>query len=273
MSIYKSELGKKEIESYYNKLLESLVVEYEQINVNTSFGDTSIIKSGVNDGKPVILLHGSGINSSMWVSDINELSKSYKVYAVDILGECGKSSETLLQYKNNDYSEWLEEVIVSLGLETVSLIGASLGGWISLKYAINYPDKVSKLVLLAPAGIGNQNPKFLAYALFYMLINRRRSLFNKINGIQLPEEILNYQILINKHFRPRQEVLPIFTDQELGKIKCETNIYVGKKDIILKSEETVKRSSVIKSVKIQEFENLGHSLVNMTSEIIKDLKR
>ncbi len=273
MSIYKSEVGKKEIDDYYNKLLESLEVEYEFVNINTSFGNTSVIRSGVKGGKPVILLHGGGINSSIWVSDINRLAKTYEVFAVDILGECGKSSETLLSYKGNDYAEWLEEIRVNLGLENINIIGASLGGWIGLKYAITYPTIVNKLILLAPAGIGSQNPKFLVFALFYMLINRRKSLFNKINGVELPKEILDYQIMINKYFISRKEVLPVFSREDLEKIECATKIYVGKKDIILKSDETVEGSKFIKNVDIEVFEDLGHSLVNMTDRILVDLEK
>ncbi len=273
MSIYKSETGKIEIQKYYSKLLESLVVEYKEINIETSYGNTFIIESGVDGGIPIILLHGSGINSSMWVSDINELSKKYKVYAVDILGECGRSSEKYLSYKNQDYADWLDEVRSKLGIETVNIIGASLGSWIGLKYSIHYPLQVNKLILLAPAGIGKQNPKFLMYALFYMLINKRRSLFNKINGVEIPSEMLDYQILINKYFISRKEVLPVFSDEELGKLQCDTSIYVGKNDIILKSSETVNRSCAIKNVAVEEFENLGHSLVNMTSKILRDLER
>ncbi len=273
MSIYKSQAGKLEIQKYYDKLLENLEVEHEQINITTSFGNTFLIISGLDSGTPIVLLHGSGINSSMWVSDINELSKTHKVYAIDILGECGKSSETILSYKNQEYVIWLDEVFTQLGIDNVNIVGASLGGWIGLKYAINRPSKVNKLVLLAPGGVGKQNPKFLFFALFYMLINKRESLFNKINGVNMPAEILNYQMLINKYFISRKEVLPIYSDQELGMIEANTSIYLGKNDIILNSNETLERSKSIKDCKIEMFEQLGHSLVNMTNKIKEDLER
>ncbi len=91
--------------------------------------------------------------------------------------------------------------------------------------------------------------------------------------MEFPEEILNYQILISKHFNSRKEVLPVFSNEDLGKIVCKTNIYVGKKDIILKADETIKRSSLIKNVNTSVFEDLGHSLVDMTSKIIIDLEK
>ncbi len=271
MTIYKSEIGKTEINNYYDKLLESLEVDYEKLKVSTSFGNTFVIKSGVENGEKVVLLHGSGINSSMWVSDINELSKKYQAFAVDILGECGKSDETMLDYKNNDYSNWLNEVLENLGLEYVNIIGASLGGWISVKYAINNSKKVKKLVLLAPAGIGGQNPIFLPIALFYMALNKREKLFDKVNGTKMPKEIMDYQILINKYFITRKDVLPVFTEEELNKIEAKVNIYVGEKDIILNSKKTIERSKFIKNIKVESFKNLGHSLINMTDKIIKDL--
>ncbi len=271
MSIYKSELGKTEILTYYDKLLESLTVKHENINIATNYGNTFVIKCGVPDGEPVVLLHGSGINSSMWVSDINELAKTYNVYAIDILGECGRSSETLLSYKNNDYSNWLDEVLKALNINNINIIGTSLGGWISLKYVINHPSNVNKLILRAPAGIGGQNPLFLPIALFYMLLNKREVLFNKINGTKIPQEMLNYQMTINKYFNSRKDVLPLFTDDELSNIKCKTYIYVGKKDIILNSKKTLERSKHIKNLSIKMFDDLGHSLVNQTDKILENI--
>lgn len=272
MSIYKSEIGKIEIQEYYDNLLKSIETEYEILSTKTSFGNTSIIKSGIENGEPVVLLHGGGINSSMWVSDINELSKNYQVFATDILGECGKSGETLLSYKNNDYSEWLSEVFSYLKLDVINIVGASLGGWIGLKYAINYPTKVNKLILFSPAGIGGQNPKFLPIALLYMMLNKRKELFVKINGTEIPEEMINYQILINKNYNSRKDVLPVYNDSDLNKIDAKTSIYIGKNDIILNSQKTKERSKQIRNVKVEVFENLGHSLINMTKYIIKDLE-
>ncbi|WP_243145970.1 alpha/beta fold hydrolase [Clostridium chromiireducens] len=52
-----------------------------------------IIASREKSNPPLILLHGSGMNSVMWLRDIKEYSRTYRVYAIDMLGEPGKSDE------------------------------------------------------------------------------------------------------------------------------------------------------------------------------------
>ena len=103
------------------------------------------------DGRPLILLHGAGANTTMWMGDVASWSQDFRVYAVDIPGEPGESAPVRPPRVGDTYAEWLDDVLAGLSVERAAFVGNSLGGWHALDYAIRRPAKVEKLVLLAPA--------------------------------------------------------------------------------------------------------------------------
>ena len=69
---FKSKEGKEEVLKYYDFLLTKGSLEHEKIMVNTSYGETFIIAMGKKELPSLILLHGSGMNSSMWIKEMEE---------------------------------------------------------------------------------------------------------------------------------------------------------------------------------------------------------
>lgn len=272
---FKSEEGKNEILKYYESLVDKYSVSHEEIYINTNYGETFIMASGKEDLPPLILLHGSGMNSVMWINEMEKYSHKYRVYAVDIPGEPGKSNEIQLSLEGDNFANWLNDVFDALSIEKASLVGISLGAWLGAKFSIKYSQKINKLVLLCPAGIGPQKKSFIFKSIFYMLLGERGidKLYYKINGNKLiPQEMLNYQKLIAKHFNFRKEVIPLFTDNELIKLTMPIALFVGGKDIMLHSKITVKRlESLLRHANINLIHNEGHSLVNQGDEIRKFL--
>ncbi len=70
--------------------------------------------------------------------------------------------------------KWLDDVLDGLKLERAALVGVSLGGALALDYAVRRPERVDRLALLAPSGIGRQRPGFLVKAILLQLLGRRR---------------------------------------------------------------------------------------------------
>lgn len=268
---FKTEEGKKEIFKYYELLLTKGALNHEEIFVNTSYGETFIIAMGKKELPPLILLHGSGMNSAMWRQEMELYSKEYRVYAVDMPGEPGKSDENQLPFEGDDFSNWLNDVFNALSIEKASIIGISLGAWLGTKFAIKYSQKVHKLVLLCPAGIGPQKKSFIFKSLFYSLAGEKGidKLYYKINGDKLiPEIILNYQKLIAKHFNFRKVTIPIFSDDELIKLTMPVTLFVGGKDVMLHSEKTANRlKSLLNHAEINFIQEEGHSIVNQGDKI------
>lgn len=104
-------------------------------------------------GPPVVLIHGIAASSADWSRLMPLLvSAGYKAIAVDLLGHGDSTQpEDPKQYSTQLVYAALEEWIDSLGFDTpFYLIGHSLGGYMSLTYAMNHPDRVRAMVLINP---------------------------------------------------------------------------------------------------------------------------
>jgi pimeloyl-ACP methyl ester carboxylesterase len=88
----------------------------------------------------------------MWYSNIGELSRHFRTYDVDIIGQPGKSELRHPLSSSKDCAQWLLDMFCALGIAQASLIGLSLGGWLALNFALAAPDRIEHLVLLSPIG-------------------------------------------------------------------------------------------------------------------------
>jgi pimeloyl-ACP methyl ester carboxylesterase len=161
-SVFKTEAGRDKVRAYYNSVLSRL--PFGQRTVDTSFGQTFLLTAGQETNPPVILLHGSCSNSVFWLPEIMGLSESYRVYAIDIVGEAGNSAEYRPDLESDAFAFWLGEVLDTLDVKQAVIMGNSLGGWMGLKFATTFPERVAKLVLIASAGIGHVRSEFLSEA-------------------------------------------------------------------------------------------------------------
>lgn len=273
---FKSQEGKTDVLKSYDSLLERWILPNEKLYVNTRYGSTFIIATGEKQAPPLILLHGSAMNSIMWMSDVKVYSRYFRVYAVDIPGEPGKSDENQLPFEGAAFAEWLNDVYTALSIEKACLIGLSLGAWLATKFSICYPEKLDNLVLLCPAGIGKQKASFLFKAIAYGLLGEKGmdKLYKKVNGNQpIPETMLKYQKLLGKNFNYRREIIPLFSDGELERLKMPVALFVGEKDIMFHSVQTAKRlKSLLPHANINIIPEAGHALTNLADKIIAFLK-
>ncbi|KAL8091397.1 pheophytinase, chloroplastic isoform X2 [Apium graveolens] len=103
------------------------------------------------EGFPILLIHGFGASAYHWRYNIPELSKRYKVYAIDLLG-FGWSDKALVDY---DAVVWRDEIVDFLKeivKEPAVVVGNSLGGFTALLTAEALPEQVIGVALLNSAG-------------------------------------------------------------------------------------------------------------------------
>jgi len=101
------------------------------------------------DGEPLVLVHGSNTKLQAWNYQIDYFKSKIKVIAFDNRGS-GKSSRPDYNYTMEMYVEDLKHVLDHLEMnEPIHLCGISLGGMIAQKFALEYPEKIKSLILLA----------------------------------------------------------------------------------------------------------------------------
>ena len=99
------------------------------------------------EGKPLLLIHGYGAGIWVWEKQIEILSKSYRVYALDVIGH-GFSDRPKIPYTPETYIHFLKDFMDEAGIERATLIGNSMGGGIAWAMAILFPERVDRLILI-----------------------------------------------------------------------------------------------------------------------------
>ncbi|PCE64611.1 alpha/beta fold hydrolase [Sediminicola luteus] len=102
--------------------------------------------------KTLVFVHGLSSNLEAWSKNISELQNQFQCVALDLPG-FGRSSKNAPAYTPSFYAQTLLALLDHLNLEQVVLVGHSMGGQASIAFAQHYPDRLEKLVLVAPAGI------------------------------------------------------------------------------------------------------------------------
>jgi len=135
----------------YDAVLGKWPVSVESVKVPSAYGTTHVQVTGPQEGKPLVLLHGGGATSTVWFANVGALSRTHRVYAVDQMGDAGRSVHDGQPIKRPaDLMSWLDALLDGLGLDGAALVGHSYGGWLALSYALHAPARVRKLVLLDP---------------------------------------------------------------------------------------------------------------------------
>lgn len=271
-SIYKSTVGKKEIMALYDAVLARWLVAHETYTLLTRHGDTFVIASGEKSAPSLVLLHGSASNAVSWVGDVIEYSKNFRVYAVDIPGEPGKSAENRPDWSGLDFSEWLEDVLDGLKVQKTALLGISQGGWTALRFATNCPERVDKLVLLAPGGVAPTRLSFIISAVIFSMMGPWGA--NRINRIVFGKqpvhpEAVKFMNAIYTHFKPRVGKEYLFSDDELKRLNMPTLLIGGEEDALFPMKDVERRlQKNVLHLKTILIPNMGHALINLTDRIV-----
>lgn len=135
----------------YDRVLKKWPSEVTGVDFVTEYGTTRANICGPLDGPPLFLLPGAGATSSVWFANIAALAEHHRVFAVDLIGDPGRSTANGVPLRSvDDLMSWLHAVTRAAGCHTFSLAGHSYGAMIALAYAIRAPEDVRNLVLLDP---------------------------------------------------------------------------------------------------------------------------
>jgi 4,5:9,10-diseco-3-hydroxy-5,9,17-trioxoandrosta-1(10),2-diene-4-oate hydrolase len=126
----------------------------------TKFTENTVIKLHYHDageGRPLVLLHGGGPGASAWSNfgrNVPVFAKHFRVIAPDQpgFGLTDKPTEHGQYFTHS--ADALKALLDELGVDKADLLGNSLGGGTAVRFALRYPDRAGRLVLMAPGGLG-----------------------------------------------------------------------------------------------------------------------
>ncbi|MDO5699086.1 MAG: alpha/beta fold hydrolase [Dermatophilus congolensis] len=113
---------------------------------------TRCLVAGPEDAPVALLLHGTAGSLENFCANYGALAKTHRVIGIDMLG-CGYTDKPDRPYLIPDYAAHALSVMDTLGIGSASVVGISLGSWVAARMAADHPDRVERLVLVAPAGI------------------------------------------------------------------------------------------------------------------------
>jgi len=235
-SIYNNSENKELIYKLYDEKLSRWPVSYENIDVETTYGKTNIIASGDINNPAVFLIHPMGLTATVWLPNVAALSEHYRVYAVNTIGDLGKSE--LADYDNYprkgiNWSEWLEEIMAKLEINRCDVIAGSMGGWISMNFAI-HSRKVDHLVLLGPMGIKSNTLGVMSRLMGIVLFPTERNKKALTKWVLGDSQVVNDELAIYMNTAMncagRLPTPSHIKKKELKKIESKTLLVLGEHD-------------------------------------------
>lgn len=219
-----------------------------------------------------MLLHGSASNAVSWIGDIITYSQHFRVYALDIPGEPGKSAENRPTWDGPDFAEWLEDVFDGLRLQKASLLGIFQGGWTALKFATTHSERVTKLVLLAPGGVVPTRSSFILSAVVLSMLGRwgAQRINRMVCGKQpIHPDAVKFMDTIYTHFNPRIEKEHLFSDGALKCLNMPVLFIGGAQDVLFNINTAAGRmQKLAPQLKVVIIPDMGHVLINLSEQIM-----
>ncbi|WP_030376003.1 alpha/beta fold hydrolase [Streptomyces rimosus] len=277
-TIYKSASGEQQLRQRYQEALAAWPVPAEHLRIPTREGETFVVASGPKEAPPLVLLHGAGANTSMWLGDIATWSRHFRTYAVDLIGEPGLSAPSRPPLASDAYAQWLDDVLDGLEIATTAVVATSLGGWMALDHATRRPGRVTRLALLCPGGVGKQRMGLLFKALLLRPFGRRGMLRSarSATGLNTPQAtpVLDQVALTFQQFKPRTEQLPVFSDDELRGLNIPLLLIAGTDDALFDSAGTARRIQAnVPNATVQLLPGVGHAIFGQTDEVLAFLRK
>jgi pimeloyl-ACP methyl ester carboxylesterase len=265
LPIFTTPEGRAKYMTAYEAMFALWKVPHDSIEVKTTYGATHINVSGPDGGYPLLLLHAVSLSSTAWFANIAELSAHYRVYAVDGIGDAGKSVAECLMEKRNDYAEWLRDVFDGLNIQKGYLLGHSYGGWLALNMALAFPDRIKKIVLLAPAAsIYPMNfLTKLGLRLPFKIRPPARFVLKMISskGTVFEEKFIHLMEMVTQYCLPATMFPTVYTEEELKQIKMPALLLIGAGEKIYNPKKAIDRAQrLMPDLTAEIIPNVRHTL-------------
>jgi pimeloyl-ACP methyl ester carboxylesterase len=249
-SAFKTPEGEAKFLAAYEHEMKLWSVPYEEVDVRSRFGTTHVVICGPKTAPPLVLLHGYMATLTMWSPNIAAFSKDHRVYAIDVMGQPGKSRPDEPIGSLADFVSWLSATLDALELDHVFLVGMSFGGWLALNYTVAAPQRVRKLVLLSPGGLLPMVRAFTVRGMIMVWFPTRLTVDSFFRWLGFTHgaypNLLDLVYLGLKHFRMPIEtarVMPaVVSDEALRAMKVPTLLLIGGQEVIADPARALERA-------------------------------
>jgi pimeloyl-ACP methyl ester carboxylesterase len=280
---FRSPEAKERYLKLYDERAKHWPVTSETRTIETSYGQTFVRISGPADAPPLVLLPGAGGTSLTWLPNIEALSENYRTYAVDNINDFGRSVYTRPISSPDDLVNWLDELFGALELgDNIKLVGLSYGGWLTSQYALRFPHRLDKIVLLAPAATILPFPGEWAWRGVLTIIPHRYFLKSMVSWLfedliekdeasrKQVEQAVDDVYVAMRCFKFKMLVNPtVLRDDELQSIRVPTLFLVGENEKIYPAPDAVRRlNTVAPQVATEIIPNCGHDLTFLQADMV-----
>jgi pimeloyl-ACP methyl ester carboxylesterase len=246
--------------------------------IPTAFGDTNLAITGPEDGEPVLFIHGWSCNGMLWEvgDDLHMLAERYRVMLVDVIGQPGLSSLSSPPVRGSGYARWLAQLLDAVGVERTTIVGMSFGGFLAVKLAEFAGQRVSRVVLLGPAGFvpitrSRANLTTFLRPIFSPTRANVRNFVNRIiisqtHPIPSPtfEQIVDLFELSFRYFRSRAQLPYVYQDEVIEHLAMPTMLLIGGEDALFDAQGVLFRAKkVLPNLHHGEIlDGYGHAITN-----------
>lgn len=238
----------------------------------TTFKKGSVTFSDTGKGRAVVLLHGFLGSHRIWENTISELSKSYRVIAIDLPGH-GTTDCFGYVHTMELLAKCVKAVMDSLRLKKYVIIGHSMGGYAGLAFADLYPDNLKGLCLFHSSAYADNDEKKRDRTRSVRVVKANhkiytteviKNLFATKNAKYLKTEIAFAQKIASKvskrsiiaalegmKDRPNRDMI-------LGMVHYPVMMVIGELDNVLPKDQLLEQTHLIKDKHILYLEHDGH---------------
>ncbi len=222
------------------------------------------------EGEPLILIHGGGDSGRAWRQNAIELSKYYRVYLPDLPG-FGLNKAIADDFSLPSYVTFVEDFSRSLGLGHFHLVGHSLGGGIALNYALKFPHRIKRLVLVSSLCLGSEIAfwaRIFSLPIFYRIAKQTVVSVFKAMGwlvrkLNCPLEKLTppslFRMSIGKGIMTIKGQTTVLANR-LSELLMPTLLIWGAKDNIVPVRHASLAAELIPDCQVRVFQDSGHSV-------------
>ncbi len=252
---FKDDAARARYMTAYDAVLARWPVPYDDLMVPTDLGPTHVISSGPKGAPPLVLLHAALATAVVWRPNVQALSRHFRVHAVDIVGQGGRSVAARLVKSRQDYADWMNQLLDGLAVDRASIVGNSYGGFLACNQAVLSPGRVDRVVAISPPGV------FVSFAPLArrFAVQAARTALLGLVGVKPPPPSVMIFLGKDPHINPGDEdwlalgaymvdgsvrmnaILPaMFTDAELEAIRAPTLLLIAGNEILYRPEPTLR---------------------------------